>query len=289
METKKKRPRLEHKISQFKNGDRLYIHRYRLNNNAYHSITNAVSSSALKELYDSKNPYWCHKKYIERSVPQKRTDAMTIGSATHKRVLEPRAFKNEFAVWHGRRVGNKWNEFKEEHSHKDIITDIQYREIEEMREAVLKHPEASRLLSGGEAETSVFWRDEETGVLLKARADYTKIVNGSKIIIDLKTCLSAEPEAFAKQLINLSYPIQEALYRDGFEAQNFAFVCVEKVTNVVQVYTCDDLLDECGYLLYRQTLEKWANYLKNGWPTSYREGVTQLDCPQWFANKVLGG
>lgn len=114
-----------------------------------------------------------------------------------------------------------------------------------------------------------------------------KTVNKSRILIDLKTCVSAEPEKFARDLFNMGYPLQEAMYREGFQADAFAFVAVEKTTNTVQVYTLDDLFDDVGHFVFRQALEKWAECLQTGvWPT-YRTGVTQLNCPEYLANKVL--
>jgi hypothetical protein len=82
------------------------------------------------------------------------------------------------------------------------------------------------------------------------------------------------------------------MYREGFSSVDskvdaFAFVAVEKGTNTVQVYTLDDLFDQVGHFIYRQALEKWAECLEhNHWPT-YRTGVSQLDCPEWYANRVL--
>lgn len=279
---------LNKKIKKFDNNDRLYFHRYRLSNEEYHKCNEAVSSSALKELHHTKNPYWCYQKYIARTVPHKQTDAMLIGSATHKLILEPRSFHKEFVVWHGgRKAGKDWQVFKDENAGLDIITQSAFDDIRKMRDAVHACPEAAKLITGGVAEESVFWRDEETSVLLRARADYKKEVNGSKILIDLKTCLNAEPQKFTKDLINLGYPIQQALYLDGFQADAFAFLVVEKVSNTVQVYTLDDVFNEVGHLIYRQMLEQWKEHLETDiWPT-YFTGPHELNCPEWFSNKVL--
>ncbi len=284
----KRRAVFSNKAAKMGLGDRLYISSNRLTNQEYHAISSAVSSSALKEMFYGKNPQYCYQKYILKTVEHKQSDAMLIGSATHKLILEEGEFYDEFAVWEGgRRSGGEWKAFKEYHSAKDIITKAQFDEIQIMRDAVRNNSEANALLSGGEAERSVFWRDEETGVLCRARCDYQKKSGSSNILIDLKTCLSAEPEKFAKDLINLGYPLQEAMYREGFKADAFAFVCVEKITNTVQVYTLDDLFDQAGHFIFRQALEKWGEYLRaDHWPT-YRTGVTQLDCPEWWANKVL--
>lgn len=276
------------KANRMGNGERLFIPANRLTNDEYHGITSAVSSTALKDLFYGKNPHLCYQKYIEKSIEFEQSDAMLVGAAAHKLILEPKTFKHEFVVWEGgRRAGGEWKAFKEYHDTKAIITLAQYEEIQAMRDAVALNQEASNLLSGGEAERSVFWRDDTTGVLCRARCDYQKFQNGKNILIDLKTCVSAEPEKFARDLFNMGYPLQEAMYREGFQADAFAFVAVEKKTNVVQVYTLDDLFDQVGYFIYRQALEQWTEHLKtNVWPT-YRTGVTQLDCPVYLANKVL--
>jgi hypothetical protein len=277
------------KAAKLENGDRLFMSSNRLTNAEYHGIASAVSSSALKELYYGKNPQHCYKKYILKTIEHKQSEPMLIGAATHKLILEPKTFHHEFVVWEGgRRAGGEWKAFKEYHSGKDIITKVQYEEIKVMARAVRNHPEANKLLSGGDAEQSVFWRDEETGVLCRARADYIKPNGNSNILIDVKTCVSAEPEKFAKDLINLGYPLQQAMYMDAFKSTAFAFICIEKVTNTVQVYTLDDLFYEAGHFIYRQALEKWAGHLQaDHWPVFTGEPIKQLDCPEWWANKIL--
>lgn len=287
---------LDRRIKKQGIDDRLYFHRYRLSNSEYHEITQATSSTVLKDFYKGKNAAHCFKKYIAKSVPHKSSEAMLIGSATHKYILERRAFKNEFIVWEGgRKAGKDWNEFKEQNKGKDILSLAQMDQIRAMHKAVYACPEARQLLSGGQAEESVIWRDKDTGLLLRARADYVKMHKGVKILVDLKTCLSAEPETFTRDLIKLCYPIQEAHYREGFSRDKdgeevqvtFAFIAVEKETNTVQVYTLDDGFDEAGYFLWRQTLNKWAEHIKNNEFPTYATGVSELKAPDWWVNKVL--
>ena len=279
---------LNRKIKKFDNEDRLYFHRYRLSNAQYHLCTQAVSSSGLKEFFYGKNPQYCYQKYILKTIEHKTTEAMILGAAFHKLVLEPRSFKKEFAVYQGKqRRGKAFEEFEKENLGKEFLLPHHWDEIRKMRDAVARNSEAIQLLSGGVAEESVFWRDPETRVLCRARCDYKKTVKKSLILIDLKTCVSAEPEKFARDLFHMGYPLQEAMYREGFQADAFAFVAVEKITNTVQVYTLDDLFDNVGHFVFRQALEKWAECLEtNVWPT-YRTGVTQLNCPEYLANKVL--
>lgn len=166
---------LNRKIKKFDNDDRLYFHRYRLSNEQYHKCSQAVSSSSLKEFFYGKNPQYCYQKYILQTVERKTTEAMTLGSAFHKLVLEPRSFKKEFAVYEGKqRRGKAFEEFQMEHYGKEFLLPHHWDEIRKMRDAVMLNKEANQLLSGGEAEQSVFWRDSETSVLCRARCDYKK-------------------------------------------------------------------------------------------------------------------
>ena len=275
-----------------KSDDRLYFHRYRLSNEDYHGCHQAVSSSALKELWYGKNPQYCYQKFIKKTIQFKQTPAMMLGSATHKFILERHSFLKEYAIYKGKKkVGKPWQEFKLQNPNREILTLAEYGQVQRMRDAVMRHPEANKLLSGGEAERSVFWRDDETGLLCRARADYTKtLASGSKLIIDLKTCISAEPTNFAKAICNLGYPIQSCMYQEGFKADGFAFIALEKDNdwNTVEVYELSQSFEDCGHMLYRQALENWAKYRANDyWPT-YRGGITEIEPPWWFEKDIIG-
>lgn len=280
---------LDKKLPKF-DQDRLYFNRHRLSNENYHMVKQAVSSSALKELYNRKNPFYCYQKYVKRAIESKPTPAMEFGTAVHTMVLEPYMFGKRYAVWDGGvRRGKAWDAFKDDNMGKSIITVADFEKIKDINNSVKSHPKARELLKGGEAEKSVFWRDELTGVMCKARCDYIKQIGDQRVIIDLKTCKSAEAEQFTKDAVNLGYPIQQAMYMDGFKADAMCFICIEKdELNTVAVHKFDSELAECGNLVYRQMMEQWAQCLNSKhWP-SYAEGITELHCPAWYANKILG-
>lgn len=278
--------RAANKMAKLGGSDRLYFPVNLLTNAEYHDLNIAVSSTALKEISQGKNPAWCYRKFIKKEIPHKQSTAMLIGSATHKLILEPKTFHHEFVVWDGRRAGKEYNAFKDRNYAKDILTREEFNQIQAMRDAVFACPEAALLLSGGEAETSVFWRDPDTGVLCRARADYFKISNGKRIVIDVKTCKSAEPQQFAKDLVNMGYPIQQGMYVDGFQADSFGFIAVEKETNTVQVYVLNAEFYEGAHVEYRKALDTWAKCLNNNeWPT-YATGITELSPPYWWLEKV---
>jgi hypothetical protein len=71
----------------------------------------------------------------------------------------------------------------EKHAGKILLPQEQISEIEIAAAMIEKHPDLSRAFSGGHPEVSIFWIDEQTGILCKARLDYLK----ARAIVDLKT------------------------------------------------------------------------------------------------------
>ncbi|MDQ1625767.1 MAG: hypothetical protein QOJ49_1265, partial [Actinomycetota bacterium] len=69
-----------------------------------------------------------------------------------------------------------------------------YEAAESMSVAVHRHPLAAKLLAVGQPERTLIWRDQATGVLCRAKADWLR-PDG---IVDLKTTESAAPDALSK-------------------------------------------------------------------------------------------
>jgi hypothetical protein len=80
-----------------------------------------------------------------------------------------------------------------------------------MHERIQKVPEHAHLFKNGFAEVSVFWRDEETGLMLKCRFDYMRL----KWITDLKTCADSNRRALYYDFPKFGYDISAALYMEG--------------------------------------------------------------------------
>src|SRR6185437_7168075 len=89
--------------------------------------------------------------------------------------------------------------------------------IERAADLIFRHHSATKALSGGMAEVSIFWTDEETGVPMKIRPDYLK----TKIAIDLKSFVNmlGRPlnAAIASAVKSNGYGIQAVMYGDGIE------------------------------------------------------------------------
>ena len=112
--------------------------------------------------------------------------------------------------------------------------------------------EAADLFREGQPEVSMLWRDKETNVLLRGRADWITTYHGVPLIVDYKTTGTANPEAFAWEAGRLDYPMQDDWYREGAEActgdpHGFVFVAQEKTEPyLVSVIELDDETREIG-------------------------------------------
>lgn len=193
-----------------------------------------------------------------------------------------------------------WSEIKARHDEKNqgrvVLSEDDFYRLIDMRDAVMAHPAASYLMNlPGKAEQSVYWNDPKTGVLCRCRPDYW---TQSNIVVDLKTCVDASPEGFAKSIYNWRYHVQDVMYRDGIKIATgnepqFVFLAVEKgacvvngVSKGVAVYQLDLLSREAGALLYRANLGTYAQCSESGkWP-GYHNFVQEIAIPAWGLRDV---
>lgn len=176
--------------------------------------------------------------------------------------------------------------------HRRILTPDQWAQIHGMREAVMNHPAANRLLTSvpGKAEISFYWNDAKTGEVCRMRPDWLR---EDDLIVDLKSCEDASLDGFAKSVANWRYDVQDAFYSDGFEAvtgrkpKGFVFIAVEKKPPyAVGVYILDAETKEIGRAQYREDLDKFAECkAKDVWP-GYGDAIQKLNMPGWHKRKT---
>jgi hypothetical protein len=264
---------------------------YRMSNEDYHR-SNGISRSNLEQLLRSPQHY-----QAAQAAHEEPTDAMIVGTAFHVKVLEPDTFEQQVAVAPkiDRRTNagkEAWGRFQNDNVGKCIITVDQYDQISPMADAVHAHPIARVLLSGGESELSYYAIDPTTGVLCKCRPDYYNPGAGWGLV-DLKSCLDARPEPFARAAFLHGYHIQSAYYSavtqsarkaagDDRPIENFFFVCVEKAPPyAVAVYLADDAMKLAGYNAMMEALSLYAECQRTQqWP-GYPVRVNPLALPNW--------
>lgn len=260
-----------------------------LTNEQYHAAP-GVSKSQLDLIARSPRHYWA--KYLDPNrVTEEPTKAMVIGSATHAAILEPGLFSTRYVC--APDFGNPLTkaakeakaDFQAANAGKIVLAAPEFDLCVALRTSVLRHPDASGLLSGGVAESSVFAVDPVTGLTVKCRPDYLK---DSGIIVDLKTTDDASPIEFGRSAAKFRYHVQAAHYLDTFKLafgeapSHFVFVVVEKKPPYeVGVYYIEAAAMSVGRQLARRDLNKLAEcQASDAWP-GYTPDPQPLAFPEW--------
>ena len=276
----------------------------------YHSDKTAVSQGALTWMEYSPAHFihnW-QQPYTEGGA----SDVMKTGTLLHMALLEPhrwrekqvlpkfgdRRFKEakaEYAAWLEAQP-DAWvtlNDKGERNGIKDTAPYISAEEkarVEAMAESVLSKRDLAALLKDALTEATVYWVDEETRILQRARLD---IVSPAGIIGDLKTCEDARAVTFSKSIHNNSYDFQGGHYMAGANStgggySDFVFGAVER----------NPPYKAWGHVLVPRALERGkarrADALlrlrdcitTNTWP-DYPDQLTPIDLPQ-YAYQVGG-
>lgn len=238
---------------------------YDLSNADYHGDPDSLSSSGAKLLAREGGAALYH---YQQTHPAQPTPAMEFGTAAHAWILEgkePIIFEpgikfegldgKEYTLTKGRdtKAGRAFTELQaQEYPGVPIVSQADYEHLAGMREAVLNHSEAARLLAlPGHSEVSIFWETED-GVTLKCRPDYLPDEEdpelGYRPIIDLKTTTDATRDGFRRSAIKFGYHQSAAWYMEGLAKSSddhtaqMVFIAVEKTPPyLVGVYYFEDL------------------------------------------------
>ena len=273
-----------------------------ISNDAHHADP-AVGSSGLRLLQRSPAHYYaaCRDENRERREP---TPAMALGTAWHCATFEPARFFAEH-VQIPRGLDRRTKEGKTlwadlEASGKTPLPADQWDAITTMAHMARQHA-VSRVIFdpdlGGQAETSMFWTDPDTGLRCKIRPDWyippcAQFPGG--LIVDGKSTGDAGPDAFARSAWDWDMHLQAAWYCDGFQrvmrttqAPTFCWLAQEKETPwATAYYAADADLIAYGRRLYRGLLRTLAECEASGrWP-AYSQQVQTLQLPPWAAKIV---
>ena len=222
-----------------------------------------------------------------KEVPEPATPAMLWGQMFHALILEPDRFATTYAVLPegiDRRTKDgklEWSAWQEEHSGMVAVDKPTMVELTAMRDGLMFHPLMSTIQTAL-CERSVFWTDD---VPCKARPD---MVTAAGFLADLKTCIDARPDPFARQCLTYRYYVQAAYYLDGYHAavgepaEGFLFVAIEKSPPyAVALYLANESMVDQGRREYGRDLETYAECLRSDrWP-GYPADVMSLMLPVW--------
>lgn len=258
----------------------------------YHGHEGSLSASGAKLLAP---PAPCPAKYRWRRDNPIHKDEFDFGHVAHRLVLGKGAEVEVLPYENYKSTAAREARDDARAAGKAPITAPDYARAGELADAVKADPIAGALFSAGEAEVSLFWPDDETGVVRRARFDWlTPQVEGRRrFIVDLKTARSAEPDAFGKSAADFGYAISAAQYVDGSRACGladdpaFLLVVVEKEPPyVVSVFQVDDDLLDLGRALMRSALRTYAECTATDtWP-GYLRDVAPLELPGYYLHRI---
>lgn len=267
-------------------------------NRAYHSNP-AVSKSNLHLIERTPRYY---KWYMDN--PVEPTESMKFGTAFHKYILEPETFWDEVAVQpilnlrtnEGKAQKQAFMEMCEQEGKTDI-TQAQYETILKMSES-LKSDGYSQVLIAGEHEKSFYWTDKLTGIDCKCRPDSFRKIGDRILIVDFKTCSSAEYNAIQRDVSKYGYDLQAYMYCKGVSENlnvpmdkidfMFVFICKEApyMTNIMQA---DEFVIERGETLFREYIGtlKYCRETDNWYGYNGKDGRPNiLSLPKYLIKEI---
>jgi hypothetical protein len=168
-----------------------------------------------------------------------------------------------------------------------------YQRVRRMAAAILAHSSAGPLVTAeGDAEQSLFWTDPDTGMWCRARHDKPiRDRNGRLIIVDLKSCESADETSIQRSIGNYGYHQQDQWYRRAATAlglgddPGFVFVFVEKdPPHLISVKQIDAEALEVGRRRNNAALRIYAECTQSRtWPaTGYGDDFAEISLPRYY-------
>jgi len=224
--------------------------------------------------------------------PPEQTPAMLMGRATHTAVFEPERFQLEYAVWSASRRTNAYKEFAEEceAQGRDVLRDDEYETVLAIRDSVRSTAPIDGLLEKGRAETSLFWRNPQTGMECKGRLDW---IASERAILDLKTTTSIDEGWFSQQAWKMKYFHQAAMYREGYAVSSgrgiilpFGIIAVErKPPHACRLFWLDEDAMERAHDEYITWLEQVRFCTEKGVWSGPLPVETELKAPGWIMSR----
>lgn len=223
---------------------------------------------------------------------------MEFGSAVHSIVLESGAEIEtvDAKSWLGKTAQAERIEIRA--SGRIALLPHEFQAAHAIAARIRRHPVASALFDPerGIPERSLFWRDEESGVMLRARPDWLpEPVAGERLIVpDLKTTGAVDPESIARTMAKFNYGMQGEFYERGIRALGIArdvvvlFVFVMRAAPyLIQVVGVPEVDRSIAAAKNRRAIEVFAQCSKSGiWP-GFEMGhdVAYIDVPGWAQSR----
>jgi hypothetical protein len=257
----------------------------------------SVSSSGLRTI-DAESPlhFWARSSLNPNRLPEEEKDHLALGKAAHHLFTGEGDFWRHYVIrpdkWADWRTGESraWREAQRA-AGLTVLVDKQMDQIKGMAASLAAHPTIRAGLLNGEAERSIIWQDEKTGVWLKSRPDILPV--DSDMVVDLKTCSSADPLSVRRSIADYGYHMQLALAFEGMKAvtgremRDHVLVFIETAPPyAVNIKPIDPVDIEDGRRQVRRAIDTFARCVETGeWP-GYADDEVPASLPSYYRNRL---
>jgi len=264
----------------------------------------SASSSGLRKIFNaSPAHYWSESSYNPHRAERTETSSLILGRAAHHLLLGESHFEREYVIrpdeidgapWQGnRKVCKAWLA-EAALSGKTVLKGDQVDQIKGMSQSLAAHPLVQAGILNGLIESTMVYRDLDTGIWIKGRPD--AMPSDCADFADLKTTTSVTDEDLQRTIFDYGYHMQGAVIgmcaREvlGIEMSSFSLVFVEsKPPHCCRVVTLTPADIELGEQQVRVALALFEQGMRTGhWPGP---GGTQTDAsyislPPWGEQKI---
>ncbi|HEV7433862.1 MAG TPA: PD-(D/E)XK nuclease-like domain-containing protein [Pseudorhizobium sp.] len=311
-----------------KEGERVYTGGTITNNGVYSHISlddyhgktdlldgPSVSKSALKWLIPthggSPKAFWGRWKQNSDHVEQESSKALDFGKAAHCLLLGDEVFSERFVVRPIHRPDDmglpekerrQWNANANdckafladaEKRKLTVITPEQFDRIRRIHADASRYPLVQAGILNGRIERSMFWKDPETRIWLRARPDALPQADG--VYADLKTAGKFDEDFLERQIFDAGYYLQAAITRMvcrglgiPFETFTLLYVLNDDVPDTAHV-EIDEFDIDRGERAVRWCLRTIRRCLDAGeWPGArpFNEGERRIQMKVWAKDKL---
>lgn len=207
----------------------------------------SISSTGVRTIFDKSAAHYYASSYLNPNrIERKDTEAFRFGRAAHFLLLGETGFRDHFVIrpdkfrdeegkqqpWNGTKSYCKAWKREHEEAGLTIITSDDMAAIKQMAINLRAEPLIRAGLLNGDIEHSLVWRDEPSGVWLKARPD--AMPSADMCVADLKSASDITDEGLERAISDHDLHVQAALVGMGLKAltgremESFSLVFVEK-------------------------------------------------------------
>lgn len=246
----------------------------------------------------NKSPAHCREGHAQLNpdYEEQQKDVFDLGSAAHNMALRQDFWREEIDIidardWKTKKAKEAKAESRAAGRYPILVA--QYGALEAMVLKLEAHPQAGRAFTQGQPEMTLVWRDEQSGVVCRARPDWTPDDQKFDPWPDYKTTQEGKPGVWDRRYcLDHGGILRAAWYHEAIRQccgveRPVQYYVVQEVSApyVVTVRVVPLPIIDLGRRMMRRALTEFARCLKSDdWP-GY-DFLTDLSCPQWAFDRL---